>query len=110
VFSKCSINDYLGPKRLRPIPCELEDIKDKIDIVIVSHDHFDHLGNNRQTDKKKKKFYNHFSISDEAAVRKLGNTVTWYIPLGLKHWFLKRNIHTVRILFYTKTHYKPILK
>ncbi|KAI8977889.1 beta-lactamase superfamily domain-containing protein [Pilobolus umbonatus] len=74
VFSKRSINDYLGPKRLRPIPCQLEDFIDKVDIVLVSHDHFDHL--------------------DEAAVRKLGNSVTWYIPMGLGHWFLKRGIHT----------------
>lgn len=44
VFSKCSINDYLGPKRLRPIPCQLEDFIDDVDIVVVSHDHFDHLG------------------------------------------------------------------
>lgn len=44
VFSKCSINDYLGPKRLRPIPCQLEDFIEDVDIVVVSHDHFDHLG------------------------------------------------------------------
>lgn len=29
---------------------------------------------------------------DENAVRKLGNTVTWYIPLGLGRWFSKRGI------------------
>ncbi|RCH95092.1 hypothetical protein CU097_012758 [Rhizopus azygosporus] len=72
VFSKRSINDYFGPKRLRPIPCQLEEFIDKVDIVLVSHDHFDHL--------------------DENAVRKLGNTVTWYIPLGLGRWFSKRGI------------------
>lgn len=32
---------------------------------------------------------------DEAAVYKLGNSVVWYIPLGLKNWFLKRGIHNV---------------
>ncbi|KAI8077963.1 beta-lactamase superfamily domain-containing protein [Gilbertella persicaria] len=75
VFSKCSVNDYFGPKRLRPIPCQLEEFIDTIDIVIVSHDHFDHL--------------------DEAAVQKLGNSVVWYIPLGLKGWFVKRGISNV---------------
>lgn len=75
VFSKCSINDYLGPKRLRPIPCQLEDFIEDVDIVVVSHDHFDHL--------------------DEAAVHKLGNSVVWYIPLGLKNWFLKRGVNNV---------------
>ncbi|KAI9364608.1 beta-lactamase superfamily domain-containing protein [Pilaira anomala] len=75
VFSKCSINDYLGPKRLRPIPCQLEDFIDTVDIVVVSHDHFDHL--------------------DESAVHKLGNSVVWYIPLGLRNWFLKRGVENV---------------
>jgi N-acyl-phosphatidylethanolamine-hydrolysing phospholipase D len=75
VFSKCSINDYLGPKRIRPIPCALEEFINDIDIVVVSHDHFDHL--------------------DENVVYKLGNSVTWYIPLGLKGWFLKRNVDNV---------------
>lgn len=32
---------------------------------------------------------------DEAAVHKLGNSVTWYIPLGLKNWFLKRGVDNV---------------
>ncbi|KAL9551191.1 hypothetical protein MBANPS3_004393 [Mucor bainieri] len=75
VFSKCSINDYFGPKRLRPIPCPLEDFIDNVDMVVVSHDHFDHL--------------------DEAAVKKLGNSVVWYIPLGLKNWFVKRGVTNV---------------
>ena len=44
VFTNCSINDYLGPKRLRPIPCTLDEIASHIDMVLVSHDHFDHLG------------------------------------------------------------------
>lgn len=53
VFSKCSINDYLGPKRLRPIPCQLEDFIEDVDIVVVSHDHFDHLGKQIHISKKK---------------------------------------------------------
>ncbi|CAO3599177.1 unnamed protein product [Absidia cylindrospora] len=75
VFSRCSINDYLGPKRLRPIPCPLEKFEKDLDIVLVSHDHFDHL--------------------DEKVVYQLGNSVTWYVPLGLRHWFLKRKVTNV---------------
>ncbi|CAO3649053.1 unnamed protein product [Cunninghamella echinulata] len=75
VFTKCSINDYLGPKRVRPIPCPLKDFQSNLDIVLVSHDHFDHL--------------------DEKVVHQLGNSVTWYIPLGLREWFLKRNVDNV---------------
>ncbi|OBZ90401.1 N-acyl-phosphatidylethanolamine-hydrolyzing phospholipase D [Choanephora cucurbitarum] len=89
VFSKCSINDYLGPKRLRPIPCQLEDVIDQVDIVIVSHDHFDHL--------------------DEAAVHKLGNSVIWYVPLGLKSWFAKRGVHNVNEMdWWQEIRYEPV--
>ncbi|KAI8333350.1 beta-lactamase superfamily domain-containing protein [Chlamydoabsidia padenii] len=75
VFSRCSVNDYLGPKRLRPIPCPLKDFEKDLDIVLVSHDHFDHL--------------------DEKVVYQLGDSVTWYIPLGLRGWFLKRKVSNV---------------
>ncbi|KAI8335854.1 beta-lactamase superfamily domain-containing protein [Chlamydoabsidia padenii] len=75
VFSRCSINDYLGPKRLRPIPCSLQAFAKDLDIVLVSHDHFDHL--------------------DEKVVYQLGDSVTWYIPLGLRDWFLKRKVTNV---------------
>lgn len=32
---------------------------------------------------------------DETAVSKLGNSVIWYIPLGLKNWFLRRGVTNV---------------
>lgn len=75
VFTRCTVNDHLGPKRLRPIPCTLEEIQPYLDIVLVSHDHFDHL--------------------DQQVVMKLGNAVTWYVPLGLRQWFVKRGIENV---------------
>ncbi len=31
-------------KRLRPCPCKIEDLERIVDIVLVSHNHFDHLG------------------------------------------------------------------
>ncbi|KAL0073902.1 beta-lactamase superfamily domain-containing protein [Phycomyces blakesleeanus] len=75
VFTRRSINEYLGPKRLRPVPCVLEDIQENLDIVLVSHNHFDHL--------------------DSKVVAKLGNSVAWYVPLGLKYWFVERGINNV---------------
>ncbi len=33
-------------KRLRPSPCQIEELKGFIDIILISHQHFDHLGNN----------------------------------------------------------------
>ncbi|KAI9025987.1 beta-lactamase superfamily domain-containing protein [Phycomyces nitens] len=75
VFTRRSINEYLGPRRLRPVPCALEDIKENLDIVLVSHNHFDHL--------------------DSQVVTKLGNSVAWYVPLGLKYWFAERGVNNV---------------
>ncbi|KAI7900696.1 beta-lactamase superfamily domain-containing protein [Cokeromyces recurvatus] len=80
LFSLEGLNILTDPifnhkKRLRPPPCQIEEIKDLIDIVLVSHHHFDHL--------------------DENVVLKLGNDVTWYVPLGLRKWFVNRGIENV---------------
>ncbi|CAO3615472.1 unnamed protein product [Cunninghamella blakesleeana] len=62
-------------KRISSSPCLLSDIQQHIDIVLISHDHADHL--------------------DKQVVHKLGNSVTWYVPLGLRDWFTKQNIENV---------------
>ncbi|GAM24970.1 hypothetical protein SAMD00019534_081450 [Acytostelium subglobosum LB1] len=57
---------FAGPKRLRPVPCSLDDLP-QLDFIILSHDHFDHL------------------CIDTA--KKIGNRAKWYIPVGRKPWF-----------------------
>lgn len=43
VFSnRCSPSQLVGPKRFTPPPCKIEDIPE-IDVVVISHDHYDHL-------------------------------------------------------------------
>ncbi|KAH6564600.1 hypothetical protein BASA60_010248 [Batrachochytrium salamandrivorans] len=66
IFSSRTIGEWFGPKRIRPAPCTLEQLP-KIDIVLVSHNHFDHL--------------------DISVVKKLGNSAKWYVPLGMRAWF-----------------------
>ncbi|GME45772.1 putative n-acyl-phosphatidylethanolamine-hydrolyzing phospholipase d protein [Neofusicoccum parvum] len=34
---------FAGPKRFNPPPCALADLPDPIDVVAISHDHYDHL-------------------------------------------------------------------
>ncbi|KAF8954818.1 hypothetical protein BGZ46_002811 [Entomortierella lignicola] len=69
VFSeRCSPSQWAGPKRITPPPCKLDDLP-RIDIVIISHNHYDHL--------------------DLTTVKKLQNDHEpyFYVPLGNKAWF-----------------------
>jgi N-acyl-phosphatidylethanolamine-hydrolysing phospholipase D len=68
-------NVFNRVKRLRPAPIAVEDVKDKVDIVLVTNNHLDHL--------------------DENTVKSLGDSVTWYIPLGLRDWFVSKGVENV---------------
>ena len=50
----------------------------KVDFVVISHNHFDSL--------------------DHRTVDMFGDSVTWYVPLGLKAWFLDRGISAGRVI------------
>ncbi|KAI9255534.1 beta-lactamase superfamily domain-containing protein [Sporodiniella umbellata] len=74
-------------KRLRPCPFEIDDLRGKVDIVLVSQHRFDHL--------------------DEEVVTVLGNSVTWYIPLGLRSWFVKKGVdNVVELDWWQEIHHK----
>ena len=50
----------------------------QIDFVVISHNHYDSL--------------------DHRTVDMFGDSVMWYVPLGLKAWFLKRGISEDRVV------------
>ncbi|KAI8818930.1 beta-lactamase superfamily domain-containing protein [Fimicolochytrium jonesii] len=83
IFSTRTIGSWFGPKRLRPPPCKLSELP-RVDIVLVSHDHYDHL--------------------DRAVVKELGNSVTWYVPLGLRGWFNGHGVTNVIELDWWQEH------
>ena len=73
VFSeRASPIQFAGPKRLRPTPCSLSDLlsKTSIDVVLISHNHYDHLDYN-----------------SVAAIHENDKTVSFVVPLGLADWF-----------------------
>ena len=78
IWSKrCSPVPFAGPKRLHPPPMPISQLP-KIDYVLISHDHYDHL--------------------DRATVDELHQRfpeVVWIVPKGVKKWFEKREIHRV---------------
>jgi len=80
VFSdRASPVQWVGPKRVVPPGMPLDDLP-QIDIVVISHDHYDAL--------------------DEGSVRKIHERDTegrtqFFVPLGFRSWFEKRGIHRV---------------
>jgi hypothetical protein len=46
-------------------------------------------------------------LLDEHAVKQFGNNVTWYIPLGLREWFLKRGVdNVIELDWWQEIHHK----
>ena len=64
--SRASPFSFMGPKRVTPPPIEISDLP-RIDVVVISHNHYDHL--------------------DEASIREIAKIqprVEFLVPLGLK--------------------------
>ena len=78
VFSKrCSATQLFGPKRFRKPACSIQDLHShgiNIDIVLVSHNHYDHL--------------DYESIKAIASMSQTSPPL-FVVPLGLKVWFQK---------------------
>ncbi len=67
---------WAGPGRLAPLGLRFEELP-KIDVVLISHNHYDHL--------------------DDPTVRWLAkrDAPAFLVPLGLRDWFAKRRIDAV---------------
>lgn len=75
---RCSPSRFLGPKRRHEPPKEIAELP-KIDYVLISHNHYDHL--------------------DKTSVKELHRQfpdIVWIVPIGVKKWFEKQGIRKVR--------------
>lgn len=66
----------LGPRRHFPPAVEIAQLP-PIDVVVISHNHYEHL--------------------DKASIQALGNTPQYYVPLGLKSWFIDNGIDAEQV-------------
>jgi N-acyl-phosphatidylethanolamine-hydrolysing phospholipase D len=79
IFSdRCSPSQYIGPKRYTQPPCKVTDIP-QLDVVMISHNHFDHMDLN--------------TISD------IGNKARYYlVPLNNSSYLLSAGIKEEQII------------
>lgn len=71
VFSqRCSPFQFAGPERFRPVPIDIASIP-KVDAVVISHNHYDHLDSN----------------SVKQLNEKFGSKIQWFVGSGLRNWF-----------------------
>jgi L-ascorbate metabolism protein UlaG (beta-lactamase superfamily) len=96
IFSKrCAPTQWAGPARYRPPPCSVSELVEHLDldVVLVSHNHYDHL--------------DYHSIRDLSKQSK--NSIVFVVPLGIGQW-LRSNIskiedrHTIVELDWHETH------
>ncbi|XP_062990272.1 N-acyl-phosphatidylethanolamine-hydrolyzing phospholipase D [Elgaria multicarinata webbii] len=73
IFSqRASPVQFAGPKRFRGPPCTVDQLP-KIDAVVISHNHYDHLD-----------YHTVMSLNS-----RFGSDLRWFVPLGLLDWMQK---------------------
>jgi len=77
VFSQyASPVGFAGPKRITQPALTIDELP-PIDIVVISHDHYDHL--------------------DTWSIKQLGNQPRYFVPLGIKDWMIGKGIDEARV-------------
>lgn len=71
---------WAGPRRLVPPALRLEDLP-PVDVVVLSHDHYDHL-DAPTVDRLRDRF---------------GAALRWITPLGYRDWFRRRRVEVVEL-------------
>lgn len=77
VFGDRPLESVLSPRRMRPMPCTLEQVR-HVDVVLVSHNHYDHL--------------------DLSVARALPPSVQWIVPTGVGRLLTSQGVLRERIV------------
>ncbi len=85
IFSeRASFSQSIGPKRYTPPALSIEQLPN-IDIIVISHNHYDHL----DVDSVK-------ALTSAKFVKNINGTQPlWLVPLGLKPWFAQYDISNI---------------
>ncbi|XP_038834024.1 N-acyl-phosphatidylethanolamine-hydrolyzing phospholipase D-like isoform X2 [Salvelinus namaycush] len=79
IFSqRASPFQFMGPKRYRGPPCTVDQLP-RIDAVVISHSHYDHLDAGTVTQLNER----------------FGGDLRWFVPLGLMDWMQKSGCENV---------------
>jgi N-acyl-phosphatidylethanolamine-hydrolysing phospholipase D len=85
-IKRCSPSQLVGPKRFRPIPIEINRLP-RVDAVIISHNHYDHLDYNSVVELNKK-------FGNENGE----DGLNWFVGLGMFTFLLNQSISLFMIL------------
>ncbi len=82
-----SFSQSIGPKRYTPPALEVDQLPN-IDVIVISHNHYDHL----DVDSVE-------ALTSSDFIKKVnGSQPLWLVPLGLKQWFAQFDVTNVEEL------------
>ncbi|MCH9611603.1 MAG: hypothetical protein S4CHLAM102_00730 [Chlamydiia bacterium] len=87
---RCSPLPFFGPIRRHPVPMTMDELPD-VDVVIISHNHYDHL--------------DEYSVLE---LHKRFKEIQFIVPRGVKGWFTRRGIENCQELDWWQEHQIPI--
>ena len=101
MFSSVASPFFIGPKRYSDLPCSIDELPD-IDIVVVTHDHYDHLDYRSIKELNKKTFRFIVPLGIDKDLEKFGVDSSKIINMS---WWEEININGLTVICTPARHY-----